>query len=537
MVLASADSLASEAAECGVRLDVSQLQEAYTSGRLTAEAFIRGCLERIERYEPHYNAFTSINVGALEEARRIDRRRRAGERLGLLAGVPVIVKESIDVAGMPSTAAWVAPDTRKGRRNLIPRFDAEVVKRLRAADAIIIGKGNMPAFSLSAANADNSWAGRTYNAVDRGLVPGGSSSGVATAVAAGFALLGVAVESGGSIQNPAAAQSLVGVKPTFRLVPTDGLLPLSTTALDVIGPHAKSVADAAILLSVLTADCCDKRGTQSSVDYRAALDSATLRGRRIGLYGPGWGAPAMTPTTAQLYEAAIRVLESEGAILVPDPFRGTAFASITTDFPLKPYLYGLESMAHDLDRYFRRARFEPGVDSLGSFIAAFGNPFVQKDLLLGKIWRIVNLRADSTAAPAMYSTEWKRLDAESEAAALPPLDTRAPDLSGFERYRAYYGELFEQVMRSHSLDFLAFPQTYDRIPAVHEERLYPVVASPQINILGLPAVTVPAGYHPGGAPFGLIFIGRKGSEAQLLAAAHIYEQRTRWRTSPIREEK
>lgn len=520
------------AALCGAKLTIEQLQQAYESGELTAEALVRGCLERIEQYEPQYNAFISMNAAALDDARRIDRRRRAGDHLGALAGVPVVVKESINVAGLPSTAAWVGPNSRKNTIDLIPHADAAVVTRLRDADAIIIGKGNMPAFSLSPAGADNSWAGRTSNAVDRNLVPGGSSSGVATAVAAGFAIAGVAVESGGSIQNPAAAQALVGVKPSFGLVPTTGLLPLSTSALDVIGPHAKTVADAAVMLNVLAGADRERSVRHGPRDYRAALDTATLRGKRIGLYGAGWGAPALSASTQQLYDAAMRVIEAQGAILVGDPFAGSGFDAITADHPLKPYLYGLESMAYDMNQYFRNSRFG-SVDSLRSFIAAAGNPFTQDDLMLGKIWKVVNLRPSGAAHPAMYRLAWKELDAQSNAMTLPTLSTQPPDLSAFKRLQQRFSELFERVMAVHALDLLVFPQTYEPIPSVGSQRVYPVIASPQINLLGLPAVTAPAGYHPAGAPFGLIFIGRKWSEADLLAAAHIYERQTGLRSTPL----
>ena len=126
-----------------------------------------------------------------------------------------------------------------------------MVARLKAAGAIILGKTNIPAFSHDGARANTSWDGPTFNAVDRAIAPGASSSGTATAISGSFAVVGLAEETGGSIQNPASAQSLVGVKPTFGLVPNTGVAPLAGSTRDVVGPHARTVKDAALLLDVL----------------------------------------------------------------------------------------------------------------------------------------------------------------------------------------------------------------------------------------------------------------------------------------------
>ena len=216
-------------------MTLQELQAGYTSGKYTAEEVVKAYLDRIAEYEPNYNAFTFMNPKALDEAREIDRRRKAGETLGALAGVPIVIKEAVDVAGFPSTMGW-APLSPKGGIELFPEKDAPVVARLKAADAIILGKTNIPTFSNSGTRATTSWDGDTYNAVDRKLVPGASSSGTAMAVSGNFAMLGIAEETGGSIQNPAAAQALVGIKPTFGLVPNAGVVPLGGARGMLSGP-------------------------------------------------------------------------------------------------------------------------------------------------------------------------------------------------------------------------------------------------------------------------------------------------------------
>ena len=234
-----------------VELTISDVQAGFAAGRFTSEALTLAFLARIEHYEPYYNAFTFMNPTALADARAIDIRRAAGEALGPLAGVPVVVKEAMDMVGFPSTGGWSGLNSATGGIDLFPERDAPVVARLKAAGAVILGRTNIPAFSHDGARANTSWDGPTFNAVDRSICPGASSSGTATAVSASFAVVGLAEETGGSIQNPGAAQSLVSVKPSFGLVPNTGVMPLAGSTRDVVGPHAKSVRDAALLLDVL----------------------------------------------------------------------------------------------------------------------------------------------------------------------------------------------------------------------------------------------------------------------------------------------
>ena len=173
--------------------------------------------------------------------RSVDAELATSGSRGPLHGVPIVIKEAIDVAGLPSTMGYAPFSSQAGGVDLIPVVDAPVVTRLREAGAIILGKTNIPAFSADDSRADSSWAGPTFNAYDRNLVPGASSSGTATAVSASLAVLGMAEETGGSIENPAGATESVVIKPTFGLVPNTGVAPLAGGTRDVLGPHAKTV--------------------------------------------------------------------------------------------------------------------------------------------------------------------------------------------------------------------------------------------------------------------------------------------------------
>ncbi|WP_043353417.1 amidase, partial [Methylobacterium sp. B1] len=183
-------------------MTVADAQAAFARG-VTAEALTRAFLARIENYNPRYNAVIFLNPHAVEEARAIDRRRAAGEALGPLAGVPVVIKDTMDVAGLPTTAGWHFLCAKAGGVDLMPATDAPVVARMRAAGCVILGKTNVPVLSATGSHANDSWAGPTLNAMAPDLLPGGSSAGTATAVAASLAVLGLAEETGGSIQNPA----------------------------------------------------------------------------------------------------------------------------------------------------------------------------------------------------------------------------------------------------------------------------------------------------------------------------------------------
>ncbi|HEY0207432.1 MAG TPA: amidase, partial [Acetobacteraceae bacterium] len=174
-----------------VELTIEGAQAAFASGT-TSEALTQACLDRIARYNPAYNAIIFLNPEALADARAIDRQRASGEALGPLAGVPVVVKDPMDMLGFPTTAGWSLLHGKSGGVDLMPGTDSPVVARMRAAGAVILGKTNVPVLSHTGSHANDSWAGPTYNAAGREFLPGGSSAGTATAVASSMAVLGLA---------------------------------------------------------------------------------------------------------------------------------------------------------------------------------------------------------------------------------------------------------------------------------------------------------------------------------------------------------
>ncbi len=493
-------------------LTVERVQAGFSSGAFTAETLTEACFDRIATYNPRYNAIIFLNPEALADARAVDKRRATGEALGPLAGVPVVIKDPMDMVGFPTTAGWSLLHGKTGGVDLMPETDSPVVARMRAAGAVMLGKTNVPILSHSGTHANDSWAGPTLNAVMPDRAPGASSAGTATAVAAGMAVLGLAEETGGSIQNPASAQALVGIKPSLALVPNAGVMPLSGNR-DVVGPIARCVRDAALCLGVLAGYSAEDPKTIAGVGqqprggYTAGLKRGALTGKRIGFYGPGWRDQPLAEETARLYARVRSELEAQGAIPIADPFAGSGFAGLaamTAGAGLDAR--GMESLPYDIARYL--ARLGPGaaIKTFAEFARATAaeDAFAQ-DGVLGYLHSLPQF-ADCLADPA-----------------------RPPNLSEFMAAKEAYLNVFDEVFMRHGLDAVLFPQMLEELPPLHGAQTIRETTVNEINIAGLPGVTIPAGYYASGAPFNLIFVGRLWSEGNLLAYAYSYEQATNHR--------
>lgn len=499
-----------------VELTLTRAQAAFAAGVLSAEGLTQRLLDRIAQLNPALNAIIFPNPEALAQARSIDRRRAAGEALGPLAGIGVVVKDTMDMRGFPTTAGWRLLHRPQGGVDLMPARDAPVVARLRAAGAVILGKTNVPILSHTGSHANDSWAGPTYNAAQRDLLPGGSSAGTASAVAASLAVVGLAEETGGSIQNPASAQALVGIKPSFALVPTAGVMPLAGLR-DVVGPIARCVRDAALTLDVLAGYSAEDPKSAASIGhipvggYAHGLRADALRGKRIGTYGEGWRDQPLSAQASALYARAKRELAAQGAVLVEDPFAGSGFAQLRQPTPpLAQYDgRGLESLPYDLQKYLER--FTPGTAprSFHEFAAltASENAFGPQ----GVLSFLVNV---PQFAECLANPDWP------------------PDQAPFVALKSAYLRIFDAVFERERLDALVFPQMRDELAPLHSKIPIHETTVGEINIAGLPGVTMPAGYYASGAPFGLIFVGRLWEEARLLAYAYAYESATQHRRAP-----
>ena len=377
--------------------------------------------------------------------------------------------------------------------------------------------GFRPILSCSGTNANSSWAGPTLNAMAPQYVPGASSAGTATAVAASFCVLGLAEETGGSIQNPASVQGLVGIKPTFGLVPNAGVMPLSSQR-DVVGPISRCVTDAALALDVLAGFTMDDPKTVAGVGripsegYAAHLSTVSLENARIGLYGRGWRYADLSVEVSELYAQALSQLSGLGAVLVPDPFADTTFAGLARmSSGSEPFDYrGMESLPHDLHQYLQRMMPDVAINTFDAFVKATASVDVfAPDGLLGE------------------------LSLMQEFAACRANPTLPPELKKFSEARESYRRIFESVMDAHQIDALVYPQLLCPPPTLYSGLPLQETTVSEINIAGLPGVTVPAGTFACGVPFCLIFIGRLWSEEVLLKLAYVFETATKHRKAPI----
>ncbi|WP_027173782.1 amidase [Methylobacterium sp. 10] len=499
-----------------VEMTLADVADAFASG-VTSEALTLAFLDRIAAYNPHYNAIIVMNPQALDDARAIDARRGAGEALGPLAGVPVVIKDPMDMAGLPTTAGWRFLSAKAGGVDLIPETDSPVVARMRAAGCVMLGKTNVPVLSATGSHANDSWAGPTLNSAAPDCLPGGSSAGTATAVGASLAVLGLAEETGGSIQNPASAQGLVGIKPTFALVPNAGVVPLAGSTRDVVGPIARCVRDAALTLDVLAGyTAADPKtvagiGKRPKGGYTSKLDRNGLQGKRLGLFGPGWRDLPLSPEATELYGRAQSEITACGATLVADPFAGTGFAALAEPTDGLNYFdaRGMESVPYDLHLYLQRLGSSAALRS----VAAFAEATADED-------------AFGPEGVLRYLHQYPAF----EAILADP--TRPPDLSDFLALREAYLDIFNRVMDENGLDGLVFPQMRDELPPLHGGLAINETTVCEINIAGLPGVTLPAGAYASGSPFNLIFVGRMWSEAELLGYAYAFEAATGYRKAP-----
>jgi amidase len=296
---------------------ILDLQRAMTTGKLTSRALVKTYLARIHAYDPMLNSIRALNPRALKIARKLDAERTAGHVRGVLHGIPILLKDNVNTTDMPTTAGSIA------LKGSVPRHDATITKKLRAAGAVILGKTNLSEFAgwvdLDAPPGYSSLAGQVHNAYNFGD-PSGSSAGSGVAASMAFSAAAIGTETSGSILSPSNVNSLVGIKPTTGLVSRYGILPLAPS-FDTAGPMARNVTDAAIVLSALQGvDPKDPRTAESKgqaadhEDYTEFLNTSALQGARIGYSTKD--RDDLSADRQKLFDAALATLEKQGATLV-----------------------------------------------------------------------------------------------------------------------------------------------------------------------------------------------------------------------------
>jgi len=471
---------------------IHELTDAYRRGDLTPTAVAEAYLARIDALDGRLGAYlTVVRDQALAAARESELRWRAGAPLGPLDGAPVALKDVLCTRGVRTTCG------SKMLESFVPPYDATVVERLRAAGAVILGKTNMDEFAMGS-STEHSAFHPTRNPWDLARVPGGSSGGSAAAVAGGLAAGGFGSDTGGSIRQPAAFCGVVGMKPTYGRVSRYGLVALASS-LDQVGPFARDVRDAALLLGAVAGhDRRDATSIQAPVpDYVAEL-SKGVAGLTLGLPDE-YFIDGMDPDVERAVREAIEVLKALGA-------RVERVSLPTTKHSLAAYYLILPAEASS-----NLARYD-GVK--------FGLRMPGRDLV----------EMESRTRAAGFGAEVKRRIM---------LGTYALS-AGY--YDAYYGKaqsVRTLVRREFAAAFarvdLIVAPTTPNVAFKHGEKEDPLsmylndVFTIPGNLAGIPGISVPCGFSVTGLPIGLQVLGRPLDEPRVLRAAYAYEQATPWR--------
>ena len=452
----------------------------FTSAQLTA-AYLRR-IANISDGGPRLNSVRAVNDAALSDAAARDAERASGVTdLGPLHGLPILLKDNIDVAGMPTTGGSLALE------HSLPKADAPVAAALRRAGAVLLGKTNLTEFAnymtTGMANGYSSLGGQVLNPYDVSLTTSGSSAGSGSAAATALAAGTVGTETFGSILCPSLANSLVGVKPTVGLVSRTGIIPISNTQ-DTVGPMTRWVYDAAALLTAMTGIDPEDPATAANplvgTDFAAELSPTALSGARLGF---------VTDGSDEVYTRSRALLQSRGATLIP----------VTMQEPMTPQILSFE-LRRDLNAYLARIHSTPAADS----------PTDGQARSLAEVIDFNNRHADAALKYGQtLLIESQEIDLDDPSTASHYAHLRALSVNESQT-------IVDDLLRQNGLDAIVSNCTTVHIGAR----------------AGYPSVVVPAGYRNAGRkPAGLLFLGTAWSEARLLALAYDFEQAAAaWRT-------
>lgn len=483
---------------------IPDLQAAMDAGTLSAETLVQRYLARIAAYDragPLIHAVIALNPKALATARALDMERRTKGRRSPLHGIPVVLKDNYDTQDLPTTGGSVLLE------GWIPSKDAELVRRLRAAGAIVLAKVNLSEFASG--NTYSSLGGQTRNPHDLLRSPSGSSGGTGAAVAAAFAQFGLGTDTGGSIRGPATANGIVALKPTLGLLSRTGIIPLALS-FDTGGPMTRSVTDLAIALNVLAGDDAADTATRKSAghlppDYTTSLRLGALRGARIGVARDFFG---QDPDVDWVMGTALDAMRTAGATLV--------------DVRLPAWVLQAK------DAWYTAIRYPEFPGQIARYLATTG-PTYPKSLaeMIARTRTVPSLGANGTGPNA---SRWTRFSAELASGDTTGLEYRAVRDHALPLLR----ELVQGLMTTNTLDAIVYPTSPVK-PALITGASAATGPDPMnlANLTGFPDLMVPAGFTDNRLPVDISFMGPAWSEARLIALGYSFEQLTHARRAPV----
>lgn len=472
---------------------------ALTSHKLTQRYLLR--IDAMDKRGAAVNAVIELNPDALSIADAMDAERKAGKVRGPLHGIPVLIKDNIDSADTMKTSAGSL-----ALANNTAAKDAFIVERLRAAGAVLLGKTNLSEWAnFRSTRSSSGWSGRggqTRNPYVLDRNPCGSSSGSGAAIAGDFATVGIGTETDGSIICPSSINGLVGIKPTVGLWSRSGIVPISASQ-DTAGPMARSVADAAALLTALTGtdprDDATSASAGHTADYTKFLDAAGLKGARIGV---ARNLAGFNPDVDKTLEEAIAAIKTAGATIV-DAANFDTLGKFDNE-ELDVLLYEFK-------------------DGLNKYLATAGSGVTARTLEALIAW---NEKEKAREMPWFGQELFERAQKKGPLTDAAYKDARAKCV------RMSRAEGIDGVLAKHKVDAIVFPSNApawvtDHINGDHVAGGNTTFAA----VAGYPSITVPMGLVHG-LPVGLSFVGTAWSEGALIKLAYAFEQATKARRSP-----
>jgi aspartyl-tRNA(Asn)/glutamyl-tRNA(Gln) amidotransferase subunit A len=497
----------------------TELLADLEAGAITSVAVTQAFLDQIQRCEPQVQAFLRVDaVAALEQAAMVDQRRKTRQPVGRLGGLPVAVKDVLASRGELCTCG------SRILEHFRPPYDSTVIARLKAADAVLLGRTNMDEFAMGG-STENSAFQLTHNPWDLERIPGGSSGGAAACVAARMAPLSVGTDTGGSIREPAGLCGVTGMKPTYGRVSRFGLVAFASS-LDQVGPLGRSVVDAALLLEVLAGhDPQDSTSVDRPVPRYTQTIGQPLAGLRIGLVDEHFG-PGLDAEVEQAVRAAVKVYESQGAqvkrvslphskyavatyyIIAPCEassnlarYDGVHYGYRTDQAAMAAQLeaqrktlsqagdrQGLQELDNALIRMYRQSRAE-----------GFG-PEVKRRIMLGTY----ALSAGYYDAYYLKALKVRRLIRQDFDRAFAEVDLIAGPVAPTPAYKI--GEKVDDPLAMYLFD------------------LYTV----STNLAGIAGISLPCGFSSQGLPIGLQLQAPPFEEERLFRGAAMYQRATEW---------
>lgn len=471
-------------------ITIKQLQEKLESGEITSKQLVLMYLKRISNLDKSINSILEVNPDALHIAAALDRERALSGSRGPLHGIPILIKDNIDTHDKMHTSGGSL-----ALKDSIALQDSFVAEQLRKAGAIILGKTNMTEWANFMAygmkSGYSSRGSQVLNPYGPGKFDvGGSSSGSGAAIAANLAAAAVGTETSGSILNPSCQNSLVGIKPTVGLISRRGIIPIAHTQ-DTAGPMARTVEDAAILLTALSGideqDPITQTNALAETDFRKFLLEDGLKGKRIGIATDGF-LSLLSKDKQIVFLEALEFLKISGAEVV----RNIEIPSARADWKYDVLTYEFKP---DLNAYLSGLHPSVSVRTLADLIE-FNNENEEKMLKYGQA---VLIESEKTSGSLTEEEYVNALD--------------------FDLYHSTEQGI-DYALKKYNLDAIVFPS--DEGSHISAKAGYPTIA-------------VPAGYTAEGEPVGITFAGTAYSEPNLIEIAYAYEQMTKFRKAPVLE--